>query len=134
MTETKMLPQGSAVYSLAVEKAITAAIDARRPEPSEAELDTTGREADRVATFGVGYRTGRDGEPLQAGIGSPGNLNGNHFAALKKAEQNGRERPGSYEKAIAADPILMAPSVAICRRLCGLAREPRLTERKGKHQ
>lgn len=102
MTDTKMLPQGSAVYSLAVEKAVNAAIDAGKPAPSDAELDAIRKVADRVATFGVGYRVDpKTGEPIPSGIGSAGNLNANHFAALLKAEQQGRERPGSYNKAVA---------------------------------
>jgi hypothetical protein len=88
-----MQPFGSAVYSQAVEKAATAAYDAGKPL-SNAELDTIGKEADRKATFGFDYRVDRSGAPIQQGI-SAENSNTNHFAALLKAEQLGRERPGT---------------------------------------
>jgi hypothetical protein len=49
--ETTMLPQGSAVYSLAIEKAINAALDAGKPRPSDAEqrLRLIGRSKCRAA-------------------------------------------------------------------------------------
>lgn len=43
-------------------------------------------EQQRQAVFGVGYRVGRDGRPQEQGIGSPGNLTEQHFAALERAE------------------------------------------------
>jgi hypothetical protein len=40
--------------------------------------------------------------PPRAGIGRNGILNGNRFTALKKAEQQGHEQPGSNDRAVAA--------------------------------
>lgn len=35
------------------------------------------------------------------GIGAKGNENANHFAAVKKAEREGIEPPGTYDRAVA---------------------------------
>jgi len=37
-------------------------------------------------TFGVGFQRDRHGKPIERGIGSPGNLTENHFAAIQKYE------------------------------------------------
>ena len=40
----------------------------------------------RNRVFGAGYRTDRNGKPIERGIGAPGNETEQHFAALEKYE------------------------------------------------
>jgi hypothetical protein len=44
----------------------------------------------------------KTGQPIQTGLGSDITPSINHFMSLKKAELRGQERPGSYERALAA--------------------------------
>jgi hypothetical protein len=83
----------SAVYSLAYERAA-------RAGKSDAEAKQLAEEAERRNVFGFDYKTDKNGQPTQQGIGSENNLSINHFAALKKAEVAGREAPGTWEKAV----------------------------------
>jgi hypothetical protein len=83
----------SAVYSLAYEKAA-------RAGKTDAEARALAEEAERKNVFGFNYATDKDGQPIQQGIGSKSNPSINHYAALRKAEQQGREPPGAYEKAV----------------------------------
>jgi hypothetical protein len=50
--------------------------------------------------YGHDAKKGRHGY-IEQGIGSPGNENRNHFAALKQAELEGKEPAGSYDAAVA---------------------------------
>ena len=58
-------------------------------------------EARRQNVFGHDYKTDRNGNPLESGIGSPSNPSLNSYRALKRAEEAGLEPVGSYEKAVA---------------------------------
>jgi hypothetical protein len=82
----------SAVYSLAYEKAA-------RAGKTDAEAKALAEEAERKNVFGFDHKT-VGGVPQQQGVGSKGNENINHFQSLRKAEQQGREAPGAYEKAV----------------------------------
>jgi hypothetical protein len=53
-----------------------------------------------ACVFGHDHKIGRDGRPVQQGLGSVGHENQSHFQALRKAEQRGQEPPGTYEKAV----------------------------------
>jgi hypothetical protein len=79
-------PQYSAVVSQALDKGLT--------KVEAAELE-------RKNVYGHDYRTDRQGRPIQQGIGSESNPSGNHFAALRKAEQQGLEPPGTYKRMVA---------------------------------
>jgi hypothetical protein len=41
---------------------------------------------EREHVFGVGYRTDKNGKPVEQGIGAPGNESEQHFQALQKYE------------------------------------------------
>jgi hypothetical protein len=88
------LPFGSAAASIAVDAAKVRAYDERRPEPSEAELKKIADEADRANVYGIGNST-------SVGIGAKGHESANHFAAILKAEHQGRERPGTHARLVA---------------------------------
>jgi hypothetical protein len=85
----------SAVYSMAYEKAA-------RAGKTDAEACALAEEAERKNVYGFDYKTDKNGVPQQQGIGSEQNPSINHFAALRKAEQQGREPPGSYDTAVRA--------------------------------
>ena len=51
--------------------------------------------------FGSDHRKDRHGEPIEQGFGAPGHETGNHFAALRKREQNGEEEPGTTDRLLA---------------------------------
>lgn len=59
-----------------------------------------GLRAQNASVWGSDAQKDRNGKFIPQGIGAPGHETGNHFAALKKAEQMGLERPGAYEKAL----------------------------------
>jgi hypothetical protein len=99
MTETTMTPFCSAPASQAIEKAQLAAFDAGKTL-SDAELRAIGEEADRKATFGWNYQVDKHNNPIQQGVGSPGHETANHFAALKKRESMGQERPGTHDRLV----------------------------------
>lgn len=50
--------------------------------------------------FGFDAKKDRHGNFVEQGIGSKGHETANHFAALKKAEREGFELPGSYKAAL----------------------------------
>jgi hypothetical protein len=77
-------PEGSAVETIAKQKALRAAEDAGRPLPSEAELDRIAAEAENV--FGFDAQRDRHGNPIQQGIGAKGWETHNHLASIKKYE------------------------------------------------
>jgi hypothetical protein len=56
------------------------------PELTEAEAASISKEANRVHTFGAGYKTDRNGEPIQQGIGSLGHETVNHYGGIRKYE------------------------------------------------
>jgi hypothetical protein len=58
-------------------------------------------DAEARNVFGHDAKRDRNGNYIEQGIGSPGNLSVNHFAALLKAETDGIEVKGSYAKAVA---------------------------------
>lgn len=60
------------------------------------------RENERKNVFGFDYKTDRNGNPVEQGIGAPGHETANHFAALRKREAEGHEEPGTYDAAVAA--------------------------------
>ena len=84
-----------AVADIARRKAITAAEDAGRPLPSESELAAIELEALRKDVFGFDYKTDRDGNPIQQGIGAPGRESVNHFASIRRYEGQ-----AAYERAV----------------------------------
>jgi hypothetical protein len=88
-------PIGSAVETIAKEKALRAAEEAGQPPPSEAELTRIVEEAERKAVFGFDYKTDKHGNPIQQGIGSPGHETINHFNSLLRYQ--GRQ---AWEKAV----------------------------------
>jgi hypothetical protein len=51
--------------------------------------------------FGSDHRKDRHGEPIEQGFGAPGHETGNHFAALRKREQQGEEEPGTTDRLLA---------------------------------
>jgi hypothetical protein len=75
---------GSAVASIAMEKAIRDAENAGRPIPSDAELKAIGERADALNTYGFDAVQNRDGTWQQQGIGSDKNPSANHFAAIRR--------------------------------------------------
>jgi hypothetical protein len=88
-------PFGSAVQSIARERAIRAAADAGLPPPSEAELKAIADEAERRNTWGFDYKTDRHGNPIPQGVGSPGHESYNHFASIRRYEGQ-----AAYERAV----------------------------------
>lgn len=58
------------------------------------------RDAVRQLVFGEGYTTEK-GKPVENGIGSPGHENHSHWEALRKAEREGREPPGTTDRLMA---------------------------------
>jgi len=82
-----------AVYDQAVQKAADAAVAAGRPEPSDAELDAIGAEAERKDVYGHDYKTDRQGRLIPCGIGSKGRETINHLNSILRYE--GR---AAYEK------------------------------------
>jgi hypothetical protein len=102
MALVRMTDNMSAVASIALEKAQQERDNRGLPELTDDEAREIADEANRVATFGVGYLVDKKtGQPIQTGVGSANTPSINHFASLKKAELRGQERPGSYEKALA---------------------------------
>jgi len=85
----------SAVFTIAYRKATE-----RGKSHDDAVLEAI--EAERRNVYGYDYKTDKNGQPIQQGLGSEKNPSINHYAALKKAEQQGREAPGSWEKAVKA--------------------------------
>lgn len=51
--------------------------------------------------FGAGFKRDSNGDPIEQGIGSPGNENVNHFRAMLQNEQRGINPKGTYDKAVA---------------------------------
>jgi hypothetical protein len=81
---------------IAIRKAMDAAYDERRPEPSDGELAKIGDDADFHATFGFDAKVdSRTGKPIQQGIGAPGRENLNHFQSILR--YRGR---AEYDKAV----------------------------------
>jgi hypothetical protein len=93
--EVRTTLTGSAVASVAIEKAKQEAWYAGMRELSDQELQAIADKANAEATFGIGYAVDKKGNPIQQGIGSENNPSTNHLAALKKRESLGQERPGS---------------------------------------
>ena len=100
MASVRMTENMSAVASVALEKAQQERDGRGLPELTDEEAQEIADEANRVATFGVGYKVDKHGVPIPTGVGSDINQSINHFASLKKAELRGLERPGSYERAL----------------------------------
>jgi hypothetical protein len=101
MAPVRMTDNMSAVASIALEKAQLERGNRGLPELTDEEAREIADEANRVATFGVGYAVDKKtGLPVQGGVGSDLNPSINHFASLKKRELQGHERPGSYERAL----------------------------------
>jgi hypothetical protein len=76
-----------AVADIARRKAITAAEDAGRPIPGEAELAKIELEALRKVFFGFDYRTDARGNPIEQGIGAwPEKVTNNHMQGILKYE------------------------------------------------
>ena len=78
-----------------------------RPEMPQHMQDQIKEEARRLAledVFGVAFKTDKFGNPLESGIGSPGNPhNATHYQALEKGEGKiaadaARERDAKYKK------------------------------------
>jgi hypothetical protein len=59
------------------------------------------REAVAKNVFGHDFKRDAKGNPIEQGLGAKGYETANHFAALKKAESQGLELPGTYDKALA---------------------------------
>lgn len=57
-------------------------------------------EAEAKNVFGFDAKKDRHGEYIEQGVGAKGHETANHFAALKKAEREGYELPGSYRAAL----------------------------------
>jgi hypothetical protein len=93
--DTTTQPFGSAVQSIARERAIKAADDAGKPMPSEAELKAIADEAERRNTWGFDYKTDSKGNPIPQGIGAPGRETMNHFASIRRYEGQ-----AAYERAV----------------------------------
>ncbi len=53
------------------------------------------------SVFGVDHKNDSNGKPIEQGIGAKGFETGNHFASLRRAEEQGFENPGSYQAACA---------------------------------
>jgi hypothetical protein len=78
---------GSAVASIAREKALRDAEAAGRPPPSEVELDRIAEEAERKNVYGFDYKTDRHGRPIQQGVGAwPHHVTPNSMAGIRKYE------------------------------------------------
>jgi hypothetical protein len=77
--------------------ALTAAeIGAMPPEQRAEYDDLQGR-----VVFGHDAKKDRHGNWIPQGVGSPGNENVNHWAALRAAERRGLEKPGTTERLMA---------------------------------
>jgi hypothetical protein len=76
-------PYKSAVYDLAVQKAIREAQDSGRAPPSEVELDAIGKHADALNVYGHDAKF-VNGKWIEQGIGSPGHENVNHFNSIRR--------------------------------------------------
>lgn len=57
-------------------------------------------EGEAKNVFGHDAKKDRQGNYKEQGIGAKGNETSNHFLALKKAEAQGHEPPGSYDEAV----------------------------------
>ena len=57
-------------------------------------------DAEDAAVYGADAPKDRKGKRIQQGIGSKGHETGNHFAAMKRAEQMGLEEPGTYNRMV----------------------------------
>lgn len=75
--------------------------------PEMAELEAQGAaalkayyEAEARAVFGHDFKTDRHGRPIEQGHGARGHETANHFAALRKREEQGLEDPGSWQAAV----------------------------------
>jgi hypothetical protein len=58
------------------------------------------KEAKRIATedvFGVGHKTDKQGNPIEQGVGAPGNITQQHIDAYVKAQTDSKLRPGGPE-------------------------------------
>jgi len=84
----------SAVFTIAYRKATE-----RGKTHEEAVLEAI--EAERKNVFGYRYKIDpKTGQPLQDGLGSPGNETIGHFDALRKRVQQGFESPSAYNDAV----------------------------------
>jgi hypothetical protein len=68
---------------------------------SPEQAHEAGVKAHEAAVWGADAKKDRNGKWIPQGIGAKGFETGNHFASLKKAEQQGLEPPGSYDRAVA---------------------------------
>jgi hypothetical protein len=75
----------SAVYDLAVQKAVRDAQDKGKQVPSESELDAIGKRADALNCFGFDAKQ-VNGVWQEQGIGSPGHESTNHFQSIRRYE------------------------------------------------
>jgi hypothetical protein len=104
MPEVRSTSTGSAAASIAIEKASQEAWYGGMRELSDQELREIADKANAEATFGIGYKVDKKGNPIQQGIGSDPAINPsiNHLASLKKRESLGMERPGTFERELTA--------------------------------
>ena len=102
--EVRTTLTGSAVASVAIEKAKQEAWYGGMRELSDQELQVIADKANADATFGIGHKVDKKGVPIQQGIGSDPAINPsvNHLSSLKKRESMGQERPGTYERELTA--------------------------------
>ena len=67
---------------------------------SEEDAHAASVRAHEASVWGHDARKDSKGRWIPQGIGSENNLSGNHFAALRKREQQGMEAPGTTDRLI----------------------------------
>jgi hypothetical protein len=88
-------PYNSAVYDLAVQKAVRDAQDKGKPVPSESELDAIGKLADAKNVYGFDAKQRSDGTWVEQGVGAAGRESTNHFQSIRRYEGQ-----AAYDRAI----------------------------------
>jgi len=90
-------------FSIRAEKHLEKHLRPETPPHLRDQIIADARKMALEDVFGVNYRTDKFGNPLESGIGSPGNPhNATHYQALEKAEGKlsadaARERDAKYK-------------------------------------
>lgn len=83
------------------------------------------KEAKRIAledVFGVGHKVDKAGNPIEQGVGAPGNITQQHIDAYVKAQTDSKMRPGGPEAGFEEHLAQMRRGLAECNARRAAAR------------
>src|SRR5579872_6374012 len=85
------------------------------PKEVRKEIKKEARKIAREDVFGMGHKTGRDGTPIEQGLGSPANMTQQHIDAYVKAQTDPKMRPGGPENGYEDNLKRMRAQLAECQ-------------------